>query len=282
MLSLLLAMTQITTSGEGGGETTPNPRQEPRSWTSMMMPVVQQTCMNNANTMLGAMALASSRSDRHAGEWFQNPELSLDSSYSRQHFDGIGSGYTVSNRLGLSSELGSGSLVGLGINQSRSTPGDEVETLGGDLFFHQELNEHYGLAAFVLADQVDIPARNRSSQILGAGLSFTTFHDLGGNFDFSSIHTLSWLDYELNAGLMGMSTGRLNYHWTESVESSVFGTLFHDFGPDVDQDNTWFDAGIDLNWKIGASLGVGLSYSRNFRLDDVSNNTYGLQLLWSF
>ena len=281
MLSLLLAMNVISPGGGEGGQTPP-PRQEGRSWSSMMMPVVQQTCMNNANTMLGAMSLASSRSGRHAGEWFQNPELSLDSSYSRQHFDGIGSGYTVSNRLGLSSELGSGSLAGLGINHSRSTTGDEIETLGGDLFFHQELNEHYGLAAFVLADHVDMTARNRDSQILGAGLSFTTFHDLGGNFDFSSIHTLSWIDYEINAGLMGMSTGRLDYHWSETLETSVFGTVFQDFGPDVGQDNTWFDVGIDLNWKISASLEAGLSYSRNVRLDDVRNNTYGLQLIWRF
>ncbi len=280
MLSLLLAMNVISTGGGEGGQTPP-PRQEGPSWSSMM-PVMQQTCMNNANTMLGAMALASSRSDRHAGEWFQNPELSLDSSYSRQHFDGIGSGYTVSNRLGLSSELGSGSLAGLGINHSRSTTGDEIETLGGDLFFHQELNEHYGLAAFVLADHVDMTARNRDSYILGAGLSFTTFHDLGGNFDFSSIHTLSWIDYEINAGLMGMSTGRLDYHWSESLETSVFGTVFQDFGPDVGQDNTWFDVGIDLNWKLSASLEAGLSYSRNVRLDDVRNNTYGLQLIWRF
>ncbi|MEN9359282.1 MAG: hypothetical protein RL095_817 [Verrucomicrobiota bacterium] len=275
MLSLLPLLTAVST----GGDAIP-PRQETEAWTQRMMPVVQQTCMNNANTMLGAMSLLSS--GRQAGDWFQNPELSLDSSYSRQRFDGIGSGYTFSNRLGLSSEVGSGTLLGGGVTQSRSTPGDETESLGGDLFVHQEIDEHYGFAAFILADQVDIPARGKDTGILGAGLSFTSFHDLGGGFDFSSIHTLSWIDYELNAGLMGMSTGRLAYSWSESLESSLFGTLFHDFGPDVGQDNTWFDVGVDCDWMISDSFSLGLSYSRKVRLEDVSSHCYGMRLVWAF
>ncbi|MEN9362290.1 MAG: hypothetical protein RL095_3825 [Verrucomicrobiota bacterium] len=221
-----------------------------------------------------------------AGEWFKDPELSLSGNYTSFDDHRLGSGHTRNHRLGASFTTADGGLWGFGMAESNYRAGfpsaSEANTLGGDLWFHQELTEHFGLGAFVMGDAVDIEKKNGNSYSLGGGLLASSYHDLGAGFDFSTVHTLSYVDFDTDDDLTWSSLGRLAYAIDENWSCSAWASYNDSLYSHGSNDHSYVKLGADLTWQATESISFNLGYETTQLLEAYTDNSLLFEVIYRF
>ena len=244
--------------------------------------VSSQRSQNRALNIAGSWG----QTEATSGDWFKDPELSLSGNFTRFDDHRIGSGHTRSTRLGGSFATGDHSLLGFGISESYYQSGfpsaSEASTLGGDLWFHQEVSEHFGLGAFLMGDAVDLEKRNGNSYSIGGGLLASSYHDLGSGFEFSSVHSLSYVDFDTDDDLTWSSLGRLGYGISESWSCSAWASYTDSLYSHGSQDHSYVKLGADLTWQATESLSFNLGYETTQLLESYSDNSLLFEVVYRF
>jgi len=235
-----------------------------------------------------ALSIAGSwgRQTQTAGEWLKNPELSLSGNFTSFDDHRLGSGHSRNTRLGTSFSTADHGLWGFGIAESHYRSGfpsaSEASTLGGDLWFHQEVSEHFGLGAFVMGDAVDIEKKNGNTYSIGGGLLASSYHDLGAGFEFSSVHTLSYVDFDTDDDLTWSSLGRLGYSISHDWSCSTWASYSDSLFSHGKQDHSYVKVGADLTWQATESLSFNLGYETTQLLESYSDNSLLFEVVYRF
>ena len=235
-----------------------------------------------------ALKIAGSwgRQTQTAGEWMKNPELSLSGNFTSFDDHRLGSGHTRNTRLGTSFSTADHGLWGFGIAESHYRSGfpsaSEASSLGGDLWFHQEVSEHFGLGAFLMGDAVDIEKQNGNTYSIGGGLLASSYHDLGAGFEFSSVHTLSYVDFDTDDDLTWSSLGRLGYSISQDWSCSTWASYNDSLFSHGNQDHSYVKLGADLTWQATESLSFNLGYETTQLLESYSDNSLLFEVVYRF
>ncbi|NQZ59099.1 MAG: 30S ribosomal protein S17 [Lentisphaeraceae bacterium] len=257
-----------------------------------------------------------------SGIFEQLSDFRLDTSYSLSSFDDAvlqGSGHVANSNITLAADFGDDYSIGLGFNKSRFESGGSTHLLansiGASLFLHKNINDNYGVevirykmdpmyrkyikvrkrykahdqndnygvGGFAFYDSIDIKRVNGNTYALGAGLSFTTWHDLGSNIDLSTVSVISKTHDDDKHGTGFMSSARLAKNWDKysfALSSTFSDSLRHSESGDLD--TTFWQFGGELTYFVNQSFTLTLGYEKTESLKSYNDNTIMFDLNWSF
>ena len=229
---------------------------------------------------------------QHSGSFEYFKDLKIDTHFNLSSFDDSflqSSGHFSNYGLTLSSSVTNKLSIGITYNRSDYESGGltniSAHSDGLSLFGHYRINDNYGFGAFIFYDALDIERQDGDSWSKGGGLIFTTWHDLGSNFDVSTVTALSksYIPGSHDSNLT--STARLGKNWdnfTIGLSATYSDSIRSNNGADNGDDSSFWQFGADISWMINKSLVLTVGYEKTEALKHYDDDTLTVDLGWTF
>jgi hypothetical protein len=276
--------------------------------------VVSTVRDENRQTILRNMGILSGRTRTvpivgapvaHAGDWFDEIELALDSSIAWVRDDQArGSGRDIEIDLSLIGRIGQQLELGLSASRSRYAIGGptslEYHSQGLDLFGQFHASEHLSFGLFVNTTYIDIedravvlPALATPIQLgdsytrWGLGASATLAGELAGlqlgwTSSIASTENTSLADAFDQKNSVWVNLFDLTHFWSDSLSTTLHATSFHAIKNTSTADGRFWFVGASANWAINDRVSLEAGYEKTLALRDFREDRVILSLVYGF
>ena len=240
-----------------------------------------------SNSVRNATSEQKEKQPAGSGDFIDS--LRLNAYYSRTSFDDgdvNSKGFVDERGFTLIGDLSESTTLSLGYSRikyryGKFSPATRMLAHGYEAAIHHNLSDNYGFGGYGFYQEIDIERTNGNTYTYGAGLLFTTFHDLGFT-NLSTSSTLTYVDYDtdddfifiiladVSKNFTDWFGAGINLSWTDSITDNA-----------PNSDDNYFTAGADLRFYWD-SFALSVGYEKSLKISDYRDNTLVINLTYSF
>ena len=156
------------------------------------------------------------------------------------------------------------------------------DTRGGDMLLLHKLNDNFGLGTYAFYQETNYRDGDDHAIGKGFGFLFSTVHDLGADFELSTVHTITRAYYEFGHDTLWISSLNLTRYWGDSLSTTLSVSFTDSVRSETEGDNTYWTFGGSIGYNITDNLHFYVGYQTDRKIDDYKSRTWNFGFNYRF